>query len=212
MKFTYMAAALAALLAAPAALAQTVPNAGFEEPSVASVGYAYDPTATGMTFNGRSGVATGTFFTGAPVDGAQAGFIQNTSELAGAIGISLSDLIAGSTYNASFYLAQRVGYGVNPIEVFFDGASLGVFAPSGASFEQFTSANFIATGATGTLSFLGTGPRTDSDTAIDAVSVTNLTPVDGAVPEPATWAMLTLGFGAVGGAMRRRRSTSPAFA
>lgn len=29
----------------------------------------------------------------------------------------------------------------------------------------------------------------------------------GAVPEPATWAMLILGFGVVGGALRRRRST-----
>lgn len=34
-------------------------------------------------------------------------------------------------------------------------------------------------------------------------------PVDpGAVPEPATWAMLILGFGAVGAAMRRRRHTA----
>lgn len=33
-----------------------------------------------------------------------------------------------------------------------------------------------------------------------------------AVPEPATWAMLILGFGAVGGAMRQRRRTSLALA
>jgi len=31
--------------------------------------------------------------------------------------------------------------------------------------------------------------------------------VSGAVPEPATWAMLLAGFGAVGGSMRRRRMT-----
>ena len=31
-------------------------------------------------------------------------------------------------------------------------------------------------------------------------------PIDGAVPEPTTWAMLLLGFGAVGFGMRRRRS------
>jgi hypothetical protein len=36
----------------------------------------------------------------------------------------------------------------------------------------------------------------------------------GAVPEPATWAMLILGFGLVGGALRRRQATraAPAFA
>ena len=32
-----------------------------------------------------------------------------------------------------------------------------------------------------------------------------LPPPNGAVPEPSTWAMLLLGFGAVGGAMRSRR-------
>jgi len=31
------------------------------------------------------------------------------------------------------------------------------------------------------------------------------TPVTGAVPEPATWAMMLLGFGGIGAAMRRRR-------
>lgn len=31
--------------------------------------------------------------------------------------------------------------------------------------------------------------------------------IDGAVPEPATWAMMMLGFAAIGGAMRRRRQT-----
>jgi hypothetical protein len=30
------------------------------------------------------------------------------------------------------------------------------------------------------------------------------TPVPGPVPEPATWAMMVIGFGAVGAAMRRR--------
>jgi PEP-CTERM motif len=34
----------------------------------------------------------------------------------------------------------------------------------------------------------------------------------GAVPEPATWAMMILGFGAIGGAMRARRRTRVAFA
>ena len=34
----------------------------------------------------------------------------------------------------------------------------------------------------------------------------------GAVPEPATWALFMLGFGAIGGAMRSRRRTSVAFA
>jgi len=39
-----------------------------------------------------------------------------------------------------------------------------------------------------------------------------LSDVTGAVPEPATWAMMIGGFGLVGGAMRRRRSASAVFA
>jgi PEP-CTERM motif len=35
----------------------------------------------------------------------------------------------------------------------------------------------------------------------------NFQPVAAAVPEPATWAMMLMGFGMIGGAMRRRRST-----
>jgi len=36
--------------------------------------------------------------------------------------------------------------------------------------------------------------------------------IDGAVPEPASWAMMLGGFGAVGGAMRARRRTRIRFA
>jgi len=34
------------------------------------------------------------------------------------------------------------------------------------------------------------------------------TPVAGPVPEPATWAMMLLGFGAVGFSIRRKRKTA----
>ena len=38
----------------------------------------------------------------------------------------------------------------------------------------------------------------------------NFLPTQAAIPEPATWAMMMLGFGFVGGAMRRRRETTRA--
>ena len=39
-------------------------------------------------------------------------------------------------------------------------------------------------------------------------TITSSDPVDGAVPEPATWAMMIAGFGVVGASLRRRRSVA----
>lgn len=40
----------------------------------------------------------------------------------------------------------------------------------------------------------------------------SITPSAGAVPEPATWALMLVGFGAAGAALRRRRTMQPAHA
>ena len=64
-----------------------------------------------------------------------------------------------------------------------------------------------------------TGPNCCIDTMTHEVrvTITGITSqppgIGGAVPEPATWAMMLAGFGAVGGAMRyRRRKTTASFA
>lgn len=45
----------------------------------------------------------------------------------------------------------------------------------------------------------------------DPITLTiSVTPITGAVPEPATWAMMILGFGLVGAGVRRARAQSPA--
>jgi hypothetical protein len=46
---------------------------------------------------------------------------------------------------------------------------------------------------------------TANQTAYDNITFGSATPGNGAVPEPATWAMLLLGFGLVGGALRSRK-------
>jgi hypothetical protein len=43
--------------------------------------------------------------------------------------------------------------------------------------------------------------------AIDDLAMTLTTAAPAAVPEPASWAMMLGGFGLVGGALRRRRTT-----
>lgn len=49
-----------------------------------------------------------------------------------------------------------------------------------------------------------------NETVVDRFDLidTRLTPVGGAVPEPATWLMMIMGFGLLGSALRRRRSLS----
>lgn len=46
---------------------------------------------------------------------------------------------------------------------------------------------------------------------INDITQVRVTAVPGAVPEPATWAMMLLGFGIVGGAMRRRRKVGVSY-
>ena len=68
--------------------------------------------------------------------------------------------------------------------------------------------NFISSSATNPLSRHAVRPfdniwvQHGPDLALGIRMIGNVTP--GAVPEPATWAMMTVGFGLVGGMMRRR--------
>ena len=202
----------AGLMFSTAASAQTY---SFESPSAGS--YVYNPTTyAGITFNNHSGVAGqgGAFFTTSPPDGTQAAFIQSVYGDIGTVSIALTGLTAGTSYTTSFYAAQRANnFGNTPLIVSFNGTLLGSFAAPSRDFTLFTASNFLATGSTGTLTFAGAPSVTgDDDVIFDLVEVTAVTgeppaPVSGAVPEPATWAMMIGGFGLIGGTMRRRRAT-----
>lgn len=65
---------------------------------------------------------------------------------------------------------------------------------------QIFSGSFVATGPD-TLNFTNISGGPNEGVLLDAISVA-------AVPEPATWAMMLLGFAGIGFAMRRRRSHS----
>lgn len=109
-----------------------------------------------------------------------------------------------------------------------DGNKVGAFIDGGASFASTTDVMSLSKGP-GSLTFfadnmLGGGQGEWSSGSIaalriyngvlDAREITELNKVpfvSNAVPEPATWAMMIAGFGCVGGALRKRR-TSLAFA
>jgi len=64
--------------------------------------------------------------------------------------------------------------------------------------------NFVANSSSSYLYFLAAGaPKGQPPfSLLDNVSLTG--PQAAGVPEPATWAMMIMGFGAIGGIMRRR--------
>jgi hypothetical protein len=71
----------------------------------------------------------------------------------------------------------------------------------GATFSS-NSLRFVATGGQTLIAFTAPGAGINVDPVLDNVSVT-------AVPEPATWAMMLVGFGGLGMAMRSRRKRAP---
>ena len=195
--------------------APTITDGSFETPALGAGGYAYQPTVAGTTFNIRAGIASnGSPFVATASDGVQAAFLQSTVEAVAEFSLDVTGLTAGTAYFLNFDAARRAGYAANIFTVAFDGVTSGTFTPLSDSFSGFTTAVFNATGETGTLTFRGSPTTTgDNNSIIDNL---RLTAVDapGAVPEPATWALMLSGIGAVGGAMRRRRQagTAQAFA
>lgn len=194
-----LAITAAFLIAGTAQAAPTLMNGSFEAPVTGN--YVYNPSVSGVTFNAGSGVQTNGSdwgFADAP-DGNQTAFVQSSDNYTGQIVFSLTDLIVGQAYQFGFSAAARPNYDLNPFTVAIDGMNLGSFTVSSTDWQAYTTSAFVATATTGLLSFTGS-PTTsgDNDVGLDAVTVT------AAVPEPATWALMILGMGAVGFAMRRR--------
>jgi hypothetical protein len=73
-------------------------------------------------------------------------------------------------------------------------------------------ATFAHTGSTLTIGFRAAGAGwqggDDESWGLDNFRVTATNATTGGVPEPATWAMMLVGFGAVGGALRSRRKAT----
>jgi len=127
----------------------------------------------------------------------------------------VNGLTVGETYTLTFWQAagqqdKRTGPTTELWRVSFgnetkysDKFSL----PQGAFGDwQQQSMNFIATQTSQVLTFLAQGTPSGQPpiAMLDGVSLKAYQPPVTAVPEPATWAMMIMGFGAVAGVMRRR--------
>lgn len=152
------------------------------------------------------------------------GFIRNFSGVAanGTISIftgGVDPANSGLQYSAGFTIAST---GISA------GAWQGVFGQSWALAAGQHWVVFTSDGALNTMTYLPpnplaqhanapqlSGPWVQRGSAFGlGVRITNDIPiaVPGAVPEPTTWAMMIIGFGAVGGAIRLRRRLSVSYA
>lgn len=132
---------------------------------------------------------------------------------AGSIATSIAT-VKGASYSLTFTAAAVPGFPTytNGGQVSAGSLAGQVFAPSFSAPNDFAhqvfvnyAFNFIAFGTTTSIAFSASDPRTSYGPVIDQVSV-SLVSLPGSVPEPATWAMMILGFGAAGTVIRRRNA------
>ena len=161
-----------------------------------------------VTFSGFSGVITNGFegiFANTSA-GNQAAFLQfdsNDQAAEGVISWAISGLNPGQKYVLSFEDAGAVALvGADPIGVsIFGGAPVEYQQDMIPSVFTTQTLEFTASTANGSIDFLARPLGTQSFTAIDDLKISTAP----GVPEPATWAMMLVGFGGLGAAMRRSR-------
>jgi len=183
-------AVLAAALLASAASAQAgnlLTNGSFES------------GLDGWTFSGNTGYFSIPCGGGANVDGncyVNAGPVGSLGYLSQTLATT-----AGETLDISGLIA---GNGSGEVHFYLNGVSvLDVYGPAGSLSQYSVSA--VASGN----DVFAIGFRDDpSYVQFDKLSVTA---ASGAVPEPASWALMLGGFGLVGGAMRSRRKAAVSF-
>jgi len=203
MKMLFLAATAIAAFTAPAHAATIVFNDDFNSYPGNSV--PWDGSGVWTTGNSVDLVTSGSF--GLTCAGGTGNCVDLTgSGSTGAISKLLS--LAAGTYELSFkYTGNQLGSQF-PLAGFTVAAGSLVQAftslPNDSSvFTTFTG-SFTTAGAT-TLSFTQNGGDPFRGSIIDDVTVT-------AVPEPATWAMLIMGFGLAGFALRRQPKVQVRFA
>lgn len=204
----YALAAVAFGLISTTASAQIVTNGGFEAPVITDPCCNTVPpdSLPGWTATPNVNVVNGTF------DSTNGNLAYQGNQYldlvgqggTGSITQSLS-LTPGQMYSLTFAYSHNL---FDPAEATSASASFAIDALNGIVFHdtgstsnldwQLFSGTFIATG-TDTLNFTNLTGGPNEGVLLDAISVA-------AVPEPATWAMMLLGFAGIGMAMRGRRN------
>ena len=216
-------AALAIAFSAPAMSAQLITNGGFETGNFnnwtySNVGGGTAPVV--IQYNQAGNYPVGAFGeailpNATPGSGNYVAYFSSDTAKPDKLA-QLVNVVAGQTYALSFdYYAPQNGYnnpndatlafliGGNPAGSMLQAGSVSGTPPK--TWKTFTTSYTAQTTGQVELAFQFSGlGSTAADFAVDNVSMQ-------AVPEPATWGMMIMGFGVVGAAMRRR-ATKVSFA
>ena len=196
--------------AMPASAQELIVNGGFEQSSSPTV------TPTGWTNIGHSdGVITYAAF-GTPVyEGLNYYDFGGYGNSNGPAGDGIQQAIAtviGTSYILKFGLSSENSAGTSVLQLYFNNVLSNTYTQgidgTGLFKKPFTlqTFSFTATSALTTIKFLegvgSAGGNGSNDPLIDGVSFRGAA---GAVPEPATWGLMVLGFGMIGAAARSRK-------
>jgi hypothetical protein len=109
--------------------------------------------------------------------------------------------LAAGDYTVSFLLAGNLRDAPNKTTRVSIGDQFVDITPS-SNAQDYTLYTELFRNASGQVDFMDIGPADQQGNLLDNIVVTT------GVPEPATWAMMLIGFGAVGFAMRRRKESA----
>ncbi len=118
--------------------------------------------------------------------------------------------VVGGAYTLSFYLGGMQGYGPISANVYAGSQFATISDPitngiaAGSTLWTQQTFSFVATSINTTVSIIGNNSGQDF-IGLDNVSISGEVVSPGAVPEPASWAMMIMGFGMISVGLRHRQ-------
>lgn len=201
--FASAAALLLAMGAAQAAPTQLVVNGGFESTSLANGSWGNFGSVNGWQVVGGPGTGIEVRRNNAGTAHSGNNFVELDTNGNTTIEQLFNGLIAGSTYDLSFWYSPRIGQSAstNGLRAYWNGEALGgVITRNGGSVNEWLQYQFDVTAVAGvnSLRFASVGTSDSLGGNLDDVSLT------AKLPEPSTGALLAGALGALAWSRRRK--------